>query len=520
MFQDSAEDVRRKITNAYCPLKPENLVVKDAEEMTVLKDELKNPILDYIRYIIFGPPGAEALQIGDREFVSPDEIDAAWKGEEISEFDLKNAVVDRLNMMLEPVRKQFTENADSKAALELIEQHKATIKKEKDDGIEKPIPLRRLAKLLPSLERKPKSVAVLFAPQPRTGKSANQVLLVETVLDCLAGVEEAQKDSDLVVVFQEDWSSFVKGDFAEEKEPLKAIQAFYATLQEAMKLLRPELFEKVEFRMQSAEILRDPNNYWISAIDAGRRLNMGHCTAALNSGETLDESGQVVATLMHCADILAMSLSGGAEDGGVQKVTLIATAPEMSDANSKLKCARHSVSLKYLTEFLGEKVKAPTLRVGKTLENLCKKRSEMEEAARDMTGTEQNVLKTSLTLNGGENNWNTGIKKVFCKEGDVIRNDLLLILRQLESCCLLKKSDGSFGFFVAGNEKHNEPDRSFVSVDDVEKEFASGALFPSAFKPAAGKAIKEALLSLAKIASLPSECKLLEAFAKKAAKKK
>ena len=55
------QDVRRKIMQAHCPAKPEIKVeCTEAEEegMHLEKDELMNPCLDYLKYIIFSKPGA------------------------------------------------------------------------------------------------------------------------------------------------------------------------------------------------------------------------------------------------------------------------------------------------------------------------------------------------------------------------------------------------------------------------------------------------------------------------------
>ena len=66
-MEDSVEDVTRKIMAAYCPSKPEEkTVAKPAEasddagkeSMHLVEDDLKNPCLDYIQNIVFGPPNS------------------------------------------------------------------------------------------------------------------------------------------------------------------------------------------------------------------------------------------------------------------------------------------------------------------------------------------------------------------------------------------------------------------------------------------------------------------------------
>src|SRR5210317_129231 len=67
-MEDTVEDVERKISKAYCPTKERQVsevdnngeVTDDAgkESMHLTKDNLKNPILDYVQHIVLSPPGA------------------------------------------------------------------------------------------------------------------------------------------------------------------------------------------------------------------------------------------------------------------------------------------------------------------------------------------------------------------------------------------------------------------------------------------------------------------------------
>lgn len=53
-MEDKEEDIKRKILKAYCPRVPgEDLgnAVHD-DSMALKKDDLKNPILDYVKYLI------------------------------------------------------------------------------------------------------------------------------------------------------------------------------------------------------------------------------------------------------------------------------------------------------------------------------------------------------------------------------------------------------------------------------------------------------------------------------------
>merc|ERR1719161_745618 len=56
-MEDTPEDVERKITNAFCPTTPQKSGA-DEDEMHLVKDDLKNPCLDYVKHIILSRPGA------------------------------------------------------------------------------------------------------------------------------------------------------------------------------------------------------------------------------------------------------------------------------------------------------------------------------------------------------------------------------------------------------------------------------------------------------------------------------
>ena len=64
-MEDSPEDVERKINAAYCPRTVEGAAAVAVEEedagkesMQLVKDDLKNPCLDYIKHIVLSPAGS------------------------------------------------------------------------------------------------------------------------------------------------------------------------------------------------------------------------------------------------------------------------------------------------------------------------------------------------------------------------------------------------------------------------------------------------------------------------------
>ncbi len=112
---DSEEDVKRKISKAYCP-------EKTAKE---------NPILEYCKYIIFEK--TKSLEIkrpekfgGDLNIESYSELENLYIGGKLHPADLKNAVATEINRLLEPARKHFTTNAKARQLAEQVKSFEIT----------------------------------------------------------------------------------------------------------------------------------------------------------------------------------------------------------------------------------------------------------------------------------------------------------------------------------------------------------------------------------------------------------
>ncbi|KKQ36316.1 MAG: Tyrosine-tRNA ligase [candidate division WS6 bacterium GW2011_GWA2_37_6] len=122
---DTKEDVERKIQKAYCP-----------------EGEIDdNPILDYCKQIIFEAhhlKGQEGLLKdgftvkrdqkfgGDVTYKIFSELEADYKTKKLFPLDLKVAVADYLNKLIEPVRKHFEQDKKAKALLEQVQSFQIT----------------------------------------------------------------------------------------------------------------------------------------------------------------------------------------------------------------------------------------------------------------------------------------------------------------------------------------------------------------------------------------------------------
>lgn len=112
---DNEEDVTRKITKAYCPEKQ----IKE------------NPILEYCKYIIFEK--LSPLQIkrqekfgGDLNIESYYELEQVYSSGKLHPADLKKAVAEAINKVLEPIRQHFRTNAKARKLAEQVKGFEVT----------------------------------------------------------------------------------------------------------------------------------------------------------------------------------------------------------------------------------------------------------------------------------------------------------------------------------------------------------------------------------------------------------
>ncbi|NQU99073.1 tyrosine--tRNA ligase [Candidatus Woesearchaeota archaeon] len=112
---DTKEDIKRKINKAYCPQ----------------GQVQENPILEYCKYIIFEK--YKTLKIkrpakfgGDLVFKSYAELEKEFSSGNLHPMDLKNAVAEKINELIEPVRKHFETNTQAKKLKEEVDSFTVT----------------------------------------------------------------------------------------------------------------------------------------------------------------------------------------------------------------------------------------------------------------------------------------------------------------------------------------------------------------------------------------------------------
>jgi len=114
-MEDSIQEVNSKIKGAYCPEK----IVEG------------NPVLEYIKYLVV--PKVGSLDIvrseangGNKTYVTYDDIEADFLSGALHPGDLKPAVANAINAMLEPVRQHFKSNPEARKILEQVKRYKTT----------------------------------------------------------------------------------------------------------------------------------------------------------------------------------------------------------------------------------------------------------------------------------------------------------------------------------------------------------------------------------------------------------
>ncbi len=112
---DSEDEIKRKLKKAYCPDKTSN----------------ENPVLEYIKYIIFEKVSEFVIERpekfgGDISFKSYKDLEKAYVKGEIHPLDLKNSTAKYLNSFIEPVRKHFEKDKKAKELMEKVKSFEVT----------------------------------------------------------------------------------------------------------------------------------------------------------------------------------------------------------------------------------------------------------------------------------------------------------------------------------------------------------------------------------------------------------
>jgi tyrosyl-tRNA synthetase len=108
LIHDSPDDIKRKITKAFCPPEIEG-----------------NPILEMCRMIVFARKGALLIDRpakfgGPLEFMSYEELEKAYRDGKLHPMDLKNGTANALSEILSPARSYFQHKPGNLDALRAV----------------------------------------------------------------------------------------------------------------------------------------------------------------------------------------------------------------------------------------------------------------------------------------------------------------------------------------------------------------------------------------------------------------
>jgi tyrosyl-tRNA synthetase len=437
-MEDAPEDVQRKLSNAYCPVEAEvaELAVDDGNEMQLVKDELKNPCLDYAQYIVFSREGA-TVEISGRIYSDFTELKSAFVSGDVKEEELKTCLAAEVNNILEPVRRHFMEDATAKGLLEQVKQWKR-------ESLEVTSAITRLQLSSEAGGTAVGRSCVVFAPLP------SERVLLGDVWNTAARLRQAPEDS-VPLLWLSDWSARTLGCVGGAEE---RIRGYYDLLLHGLRSLAPDLMERVRVVWQGQAILSDPEPYWTSVINAGRQCSLEAVRKSLPQGEDLEGAGQVIASIMHVGDVLALAHKDNA---------LIICDEHGQDGLHQL-AAEHLVRCGLPKPML-QTTEAVSLRL----------QAEGEGLEAD----------TNVSLTDAVPDVSRKIKKAFCEPENVNFCPPLLWVSDF----LLPLQ----GEFVVKRKPANGGDKVYTSADDVSADFADGSLHPADLKPALGKALNVAL---------------------------
>eukprot|EP00587_Corethron_hystrix_P002751 CAMPEP_0113307914 /NCGR_PEP_ID=MMETSP0010_2-20120614/6567_1 /TAXON_ID=216773 ORGANISM="Corethron hystrix, Strain 308" /NCGR_SAMPLE_ID=MMETSP0010_2 /ASSEMBLY_ACC=CAM_ASM_000155 /LENGTH=739 /DNA_ID=CAMNT_0000162861 /DNA_START=55 /DNA_END=2274 /DNA_ORIENTATION=- /assembly_acc=CAM_ASM_000155 len=475
-MEDSADDVERKIRNAYCPNVPVAVSKKDNEDddagkesMHLLVDDLKNPCLDYVEHIVLCPPGSSFAAAG-KTFDNFAEVRAAFIRGLISEDQLKDGLIASLNKLLEPVRKHFMEDDNAKTLLEQVRH----FKKESTGAVIRTF--RRLDCEAAGFFRA--GCHVVFLPRPDPNPT------LQSTLDVLSQIRAAPEDANGTVLYLSDWSATVTNACAADP---KAMAASFTVMLTALRAIAPEVMKQVTVVKQSEAILKDPSNYWISVINVGRLFSLDTVQA---DNKDADGVGVIIARLMGVADAMACSPSS--------------IAFSASDKSGKI-----AVNLiqKYFAE-ASVPLPMPTILEISVVDLSLHTRTEVAH----ITENDAYFLLDDPNVHG-----KSKMKKAFCEPGNVIYCPPIAL------ACAFQMDLAGKSVNISRSEE-NGGNVSYQMKEEVERDFELGALHPGDLKSCATKIIVEVIGNISKAIKADKAsaqaAKSLKAFIKKQNKSK
>lgn len=561
-MEDTVEDVKRKITNAYCPTAEEGggggetEKAKAEEEggdagkesMHLTEDTLKNPILDYVQHIVMSPPGATftcatSSAPDGHTYDKYDAVKGDFLAGNITPDQLKEGLIESLNTLLQPVRDHFTNDEMAKGLLEQVREFKrettaapAAAASGENDATK----VFRLDLVKEGVVQ-PNSHLVL-APLPNSNPT------MQSAADILSKLKAAVDDADNAtpkVLLLRDWTALVNN--ALDGDVNKLIPAYHAILLSTLKALDIHLhgednaiMKNVTIVLQSEAILKDPSNYWISVINAGRHFQLD--TVMGGGMKDADCVGKVIGRLMMIGDVLgvnpksiALELDNDGDNNNADSIGIsMASMTLKEDKDGEDTLTATSVEATLIQEFYSVKLSHPSLQSILPLPQITHNNTSSSSSSsspnlalqqpRESVAHKQEIDEYFLT-DDPKVNGKSKMKKAFCEPGNIDfcpPIELLTYFGGLDRSGSVGKEGG--GGVTISRSPENGGDVTYTSKSQVEADFESGALHPGDLKGCLSTIMVEVLSktseAIKKDVDAAKGVKALKAWEKKMSKQK
>lgn len=492
------------------------------ESMHLTKDALKNPILDYVQHIVLSPPGSSfvcstSTSPDGQTFNDYTDVKAAFLDGDITPDQLKKGLINSLNQLLQPVRDHFIDNGNAKQLLEQVREFKRTSAPNTKDDSPKIVRLD-----LVSNGTVPANSHLVMTPLPNSNPT------LQSAADVLAKLAGAPDKTSPKVLMLMDWTARVNS--ALDADP-KIISAYYAVLLSSLRSLDNHLngeansvMKNVKILRQSDAILKDPSNYWISVINAGRHFSLDTVMGSgIGLGEGMKDSeqvGAVIGRLMLVADVLAVNPKSIALDVAVDEMGLAMSCLNLqessngSGAPSVTSVEAHLIREFYTTKLYHPEI-APKFPVPVVVSVSNGPNLQLQPPR------ESTALKTEFDeyflLDDPKVNAKSKTKKSFCEPGNIDFCPPIELLAYFSGLDSGKE-------VTIERSAENGGNITFSSKSALRKNFESGLLHPGDLKGVVSSIMLEVLTSVSEALKKDSEAsngtKVLKSFAKKMAKQK
>ncbi|DBA04510.1 TPA: hypothetical protein N0F65_011058 [Lagenidium giganteum] len=462
---DSVAEVSTKIKKAYCPPGDINA----------------NPILDYMKYIVF-PLHTEGVTLersekngGNLSFATYAELEAAYASEQVHPGDLKPCLTKYINAILEPVRQHFA-NGELKKLATNIKKLKTSPIPDGDKLVTLSIPA------YPETEKREWKASSLshdekYAASRSVGEECIQDDELRACLEkkanpvCYDGFEPSgrthiaqgvlrtvnvNKLTSSGAVFRfwvADWFALLNNKMGGDLEKIRTVGKYMVEIWKSTGMD----MTNVQFLWASNEIIANGASYWLRVMDIARRTTIARtvkcCTIMGRKEKAGMQAAQIMYPLMQCADIFFL------------KADICQLGMDQRKINMLARDYCDLIKMKFKPVILSHHM-LMGLKEGQ--EKMSKSDPEsaifMEDAVEDV---------------------NRKIEKAFCTEGVVESNPILDYMKHIIFATFGK--EGVVIKTAAGEDK------KFHEYTDLEAAFVAKEVLPSDLKQALGKYLNQIL---------------------------